>query len=104
MSKRRLDTSKSRANKITMLLSKRTQSVLLLSSRQCAECIDSLPLILGENGVAFAKGFVAKSDGSSSDVDQIPAFDLNSGSPYWKYQSGAQSTLSILAVLSDGSL
>jgi len=63
-----------------------------------------LSLVLGENGIAFAKGIAAASDGSNNDADQIASFNISSGATNWKYQSGAPSTLSILAVLSDGSL
>lgn len=61
-------------------------------------------LVLGENGTAFADGRTAANDGTNNDVDQVTSFDLNSGAPNWTHQAGTQSTLSIMAVLSDGSL
>jgi hypothetical protein len=62
-------------------------------------------LVLGESSVAFAKGRSnVLINGVSTTVDQIASFNISSGAPNWTYQSTQQSTLSILAVLSDGSL
>jgi len=63
-----------------------------------------LSLVLGENGVAFAKGFAAKSDGSGSDVDQISSFNVNSGAPYWKYQDPLGRGLSLIVSLAGNGL
>jgi len=62
-------------------------------------------LVLGENGTAFARGTTTTSiNGVLTPVDQIVSFNLSSGAPNWTYQTGAGSTLSIMAVISDGSL
>jgi hypothetical protein len=56
-------------------------------------------LVLGENGIAFATDAVDSVNGPA-----VASFNISSGSTNWKYQAGPQSTLSILGVLSDGSL
>jgi hypothetical protein len=62
-----------------------------------------LSFVLGENGVAFGKGLAAATDGSNLDADQIAAFDLNSGSLYWKYQDPLRHNLSLIeATLGNG--
>src|SRR5271163_4478770 len=45
-------------------------------------------LVLGENGVAFAKGqTTATINGIATTVDQIASFNLSSGAPNWTYQA-----------------
>ena len=58
--------------------------------------------VLGENGVAFAKGHAAQSNGSNNDVDQIASFNLNSGALYWKYQDPNGHSLSLVQATADG--
>jgi hypothetical protein len=61
-------------------------------------------VVLGENGVAFAKGRAAASDGSNNDADQIVSFNLNSGASNWSYQASTQAALSIIEATSGGGL
>jgi hypothetical protein len=62
-------------------------------------------LVLGENGVAFAKGqTTATINGIGTTVDQIASFNLSSGAPNWTYQAATGNTLSIVAATQGGGL
>ena len=62
-------------------------------------------LVLGENSTAFASGLSAAPDGSAYDLQQIMSFNLSTGAPNWRYPAVTQqSTLTILAVASDGAI
>ncbi|MGB8010630.1 MAG: hypothetical protein WCF68_03390 [Terriglobales bacterium] len=56
-------------------------------------------LVLGENGTAFATNSADTVNGPV-----VASFNVTSGAPTWSYQAGPSSTLSIMAVISDGSL
>jgi outer membrane protein assembly factor BamB len=50
-------------------------------------------LVLGENGVMFASGYTTSSDGLSTDLAQIMAMNLDTGTPIWSYEVPAQNTI-----------
>ena len=56
-------------------------------------------LVLGKNGTAFATNSADTVNGPV-----VASFNVTSGAPTWSYQAGPSSTLSIMAVISDGSL
>jgi len=56
-------------------------------------------LVLGENGLAFATDGVDAVNGPV-----VASFNVSSGAVNWSYRAGTQSTLTIVAVISDGSL
>jgi hypothetical protein len=60
-------------------------------------------LVLGENGVAFASANTTAADGVTQ-VNQVASFNLSSGATNWTYEAQPGIALTILAVLSDGSL
>lgn len=56
-------------------------------------------LVLGENGTAFGTNGTDTTNGPV-----VASFNVTSGAVNWTYQASPQSTLSIMAVISDGSL
>ncbi len=61
-------------------------------------------LVLGENGTAFATDGINVGALTQSDGPQVVSFNLASGSVNWQYQTTTQSSLTILAVTSDGGI
>ncbi|MGO9453839.1 MAG: kelch repeat-containing protein [Candidatus Binataceae bacterium] len=71
--------------------------------------VDGLPinpsLALGASGIAFATDGQSTGDSTNPSLGpKVVSFNLASGSVNWSYQVGTQSTLSIMAVATDGSL
>jgi hypothetical protein len=74
-------------------------------SPQSVDITKQPTLVLGENGIALAKGSTTVPiNGVQTTVDQIASFNIGSGSANWTYHAQPGNTLTILAVLSDGSL